>query len=111
MDYLSALSDPGRDLVCVELFAGKQTLVKSFRFLAEVFQAYKILQIKKYDSESGLKFLPCVCHTAKIIQGFRGMKSQLAINIYQFKFIYVRCNVEKSAWLKKSCTSPSQARL
>lgn len=31
MDYLSSLSDPGRDLVAVEVFSGKATLVTSFR--------------------------------------------------------------------------------
>ena len=34
MDYITSLSNPGRDLVCVELFSGKQALVTSFRFLS-----------------------------------------------------------------------------
>lgn len=32
LDYVNTLSDPGRDLVAVEMFSGKQTLVTSFRF-------------------------------------------------------------------------------
>lgn len=33
MDYLAHLDNPGRDLICVEVFSGKQTLVTSFSFL------------------------------------------------------------------------------
>ena len=31
MDYVHSLTDPGRDLVAVEVFSGKATLVTSFR--------------------------------------------------------------------------------
>lgn len=37
MDYLSEVnaSGPGRDLACVELFSGRQTLVTGFRILSQ----------------------------------------------------------------------------